>query len=86
MRVTGVAVFAGKFATAVRINRPGKRHALDCAAVQQGTHWQREIFDFMALAQRFAFCCQARNADQLWPGVGNQGKGSQIDIGLLFAI
>src|SRR6266567_3439445 len=27
VRITGIAVLAGKFTTAVRINHPGKRHA-----------------------------------------------------------
>ena len=41
-----------------------ERHAHAGAAVQQGTYGQGEVFDFVSLAQRFAFGGQAGDADE----------------------
>src|SRR6202041_2993861 len=41
--VAGITVLAGELTTAIRINRPGKRHAYAGASVQQGARGQREV-------------------------------------------
>ena len=63
--VAGIAVFAGKFAAAVRIDGPGERQvAVAYAAVQQGFRREREVFNVVAFAQGFAFRGEPRDADQ----------------------
>ena len=68
--VAGITVFAGKLAAAVGIDGPFEGHAHAGAAVEQGTHGQGEVFDFVSLAERFALGCQAGDADQF--GLGNR--------------
>ena len=50
VRVARIAVFAGELAAAIRIDRPGKRHApIGDTAVQQPARRQREVLDKMPL-------------------------------------
>ena len=76
--VAGITVLAGKFAAAIRIDRPGKRHAHAGAAVKQGTSREGEIFHVVALAKRFTLGREAGNTYKLGRGLGQQGKGSHI--------
>ncbi len=68
--VAGVAVFAGKLAAAIGIDGPLEGHAHAGAAVEQGTHGQSEVFDFVSLAEGFGLGRQARDADQFGFGSG----------------
>src|ERR1700686_3089690 len=65
VRVAGIAVFAGELAPAIRIDRPGERHARTSAAIEQGTDGEREIFDFVPLTKGFALRSQASDAYEL---------------------
>src|SRR5208283_3389786 len=63
--IAGVTVFASEFAASVRFDGPGKRQAaLARAAVQQRFCGEAEIFDLVALAERFALGGETRYADQ----------------------
>src|SRR5579864_6103490 len=85
VRVARVAIFAGKLAPAVRIDRPCKRHARAGAAVEQRPHRKRKVLDFVTLAHTFAMRRQPGNADQPRTGIGKQGE-RRHRIRLLFAI
>src|SRR5947207_1816455 len=70
MRVAGVAIFAGKLASAIRVDRPGKWHARNVTAVQQRPHRNREVLDVVAVVEVLALRSQARYSHQLWAGCG----------------
>jgi hypothetical protein len=44
MGVTGIAVFAGIFAAAIRVESPIERHANGVAAIENGFYGKKEIF------------------------------------------
>jgi hypothetical protein len=61
--IAGVAVFAGKLASAIRIDGPGKRHTGAGASVQQRPYRQGEIFDLVPLPDALPVRSQPGNAD-----------------------
>ena len=77
MRVAGIAVLAGKFASAIRIDGPGKRQiALAHHPIKQRSRTEREVLDVVPFAQRLTRSRQTRDANQLRRrlGIGEQGK------------
>ena len=74
--IAGIAILAGKFAAAVRIDRPFKGHADAGAAIQQGAYGQGEVFDVVSLAERLALGSKAGDTDQFRLGERQEGKRS----------
>ena len=58
VRVSGITVFATKFAAAVGIDGPRKRHPRRKATREQAAILDLQILDLMALAKGFAGCGQ----------------------------
>jgi len=84
--VTRVAVFAGEFAAAVRVDGPGERQiAIADHAIEQGTGGQGEVLDVVSLADGLTLGSEACDANELgffWLGE----KGERGHIRFLFAI
>src|SRR5438128_9739850 len=77
MCVTRIAIFAGEFAPAIWIDRPGKGHLPPAdASVQEGTHWVGEVFDVVAFAHTLPLRGEACNAHQSWAGFRKQSERS----------
>ena len=79
--VARIAVFAGEFAPAIRINSPGKweiARANDTA--KQGAGLKSEVFNIVTFADGFSIGSQARDADQLGlgGGIGEEGQGRHV--------
>jgi len=74
MGIARVTVLAGELASAVGVDRPRKRHAYAGATVEQRPNREREVFDFMPLAQRFPLRSETRDADKLGFGCREEGK------------
>ncbi len=62
--IARIAVFAGEFAAAIRVNGPGEGYALRGAAAQDGARVQGEELNQVALAEGLALSRQFGNADQ----------------------
>jgi len=84
--VTGIAVFAGELASAVRVDCPGEGHAHPGATIEQRPDGQGKVFDLVALPQGFTLRSHPSDADQLRFGIGENGQRGHGDIRLLFAI
>ncbi|SRR5258706_9042858 len=62
MRITRIAVFAGKFASAIGVDGPIERYTTGFALVENGFHRQQKIF--RALARPAARGCSRRNRSE----------------------
>src|SRR5204863_3678937 len=87
MGVTRITIFAGKFASAIWIDRPGKWHlAAADAAVQNRARGQREIFDFMSLANTVTVRGEASDAHETRTRIRDERQRGWHCIRRLFAI
>jgi hypothetical protein len=69
MGVARIAVFTGKFATAIRIDRPVKgKIARAHYPAEHGPRPQGKVFNIVALTQRLALGSHSRNANELRGG------------------
>src|ERR1700732_3361217 len=75
MRITRVAVLAGKLAPSIRIDRPREgKIASAYHAAEQRSRPERKVFNVVALAQRLAFGGDSRDADEFRVGAGFTGQ------------
>ena len=86
VRVSGVTIFAGEFASAVGIDRPGERQvALADHAVEQRARVQREILDVVAFADGLSLSRETSDANEFRTvGIGEEREGGHV-VRLLFA-
>jgi len=79
VRVASVTIFTGEFASAVGIDRPGKRQvAIGDHAVEQRARGQREVLDVVACADGLSFGCETSDANEFRAvGIGEQREGGQ---------
>ena len=83
VRVARIAVFAGEFAPAIRINSPGKweiARANDTA--KQGAGLKSEVFNVVPFADGFSVSGQTGDADQfgLGCGIGEKRQGRHVGV------
>ncbi|HEY4675537.1 MAG TPA: hypothetical protein VIJ01_00155 [Candidatus Angelobacter sp.] len=84
MRITRIAVFAGKLASSIWIDLPGEGHPRRITAREQTTIFQRDVIDIVAFRNCFALSRQLGNADKGSLGFGAWKERAHV-IRVLFA-
>ncbi len=76
--VARIAIFAGKFAAAIRIDCPLERYALTVAPAQYRAHRQSEVFHLMALADGFSAGRKAGDTHEFGSRFGEERVGKHF--------